>query len=157
MCQSAAVDEVTARKRRFISTIVIGGGIFALVSVLLAPVALPGSSGAGMALIWAFLASLVLGLLSYAVRLFVKVPAKVRLTKPLSFRVLSRLCCIAGQFVLVVLVLVSLFFGHGVTLLLARGLIISLLLSATLFTASDAAVNFAMLSKRFRASISPAE
>jgi hypothetical protein len=157
LCQSAAVDEVTARKRRFISTIVIGGGVFAAVSVVLATRGLPGPSGSGMALIWAFFAFLGLGLLGYVVRLFVRVPARVRVTRPVAFRVIARLSCMAGQLTLLALALASLPFGHGAARLLFHGLIVSLFLSALVFLGSDAAMNFALLSKRFRASITPAE
>jgi hypothetical protein len=136
---------------------VIGGGVFAAVSVTLVTMGLTGTSTAGMVLIWAFFASVVVGLLSYATRFFVRSPAKVRVTRPLAFRTIARLCCMGGQLMLMVLALVALPFGHGVARLLFRALIVSLMLSTMLFIVSDAALNFALLSKRFRASITPAD
>lgn len=73
------------------------------------------------------------------------------------FRFVSRLICVAAQLILLVIALLALAFDRAAARLLFQGLIVAMLIGALWFMGSDAATNFALLSKRFRASITPAE
>jgi hypothetical protein len=194
------MDEVRARKRRLLSAIVGGGGGVAAVSVALARFGLPGDRAGGLIFAYVFAGSVVLALLSYAARLFVKAPVRWRVNWIIVFRFVSRLSCMAAQLILLVLALLSyaarlfvkapvrwrvnwiivfrfvsrlscmaaqlillvlallaLPFDRSLARLLFHGLIVAFGIMAVWSMVSGAAINFALLSKRFRASIAPAE
>jgi hypothetical protein len=151
------MDEVRARKRRLLSAIVGGGGGVAAVSVALARFGLPGDRAGGLIFAYVFAGSVVLALLSYAARLFVKAPVRWRVNWIIVFRFVSRLSCMAAQLILLVLALLALPFDRSLARLLFHGLIVAFGIMAVWSMVSGAAINFALLSKRFRASIAPAE
>lgn len=157
MCQVAAVDEVTARKRRFSPILIVGSVAFAGLSIALAAAGFPGTSNASMVFFTALGISAVLALVSYGARMFVKVPPKWRLTKWILVHGVSRMCVMAAEVMLLALALLALPFGHGMARLLFHAIVVALLIAALWMLASDAALNFALLSKRFRASIAQPE
>jgi hypothetical protein len=151
------VDEVTARKRRFIASVLVGGLTVSTFSIELTAIGFPNASAGGRVFVPVLIASFLLMLISLGARAFVKAPRKLRVTAPVMFFAVSRLSFLFGWICLLVLALASLLVDRGIVPLLLRAFVSSLLISAFWSVLTTTIINFALLSKRFRDSVTPVE
>jgi hypothetical protein len=151
------VDEIEHRKRRLIAGILAGGLIVAAVSIGLSATGFPKLSAGGRVFFPVLIGSFVLMLISWGARAFVKAPRRLRATAPVMFFALSRQSFLCAWICLLVLALASLVVDRGAGQMLLRAFVVSLLISAFWSVLATTIINFALLSKRFRESVTPVE